>query len=395
VEDRVMDFFPEYLPAEPCENMRKMRLKHLLTMSTGHLEEPRVIGLNTPEDWCKQFMQSYVPEEPGTRFVYNTAATYMLSAVIQKVTGQTTYDYLQPRLFEPLGISGIWWDTCPKGISAGGFGLNVHTEDIAKFGQLYLQKGMWEGKQLLDPAWVETATSKLIDNYGVGQDWRSGYGYQFWQCAREGAFRGDGAGGQLCIVVPQKDLVFACTSRVNCTFQDLMDIIFEEIIEPLEDGVVEETVQEAADVCQRIASLHMAMPTGQWCTAKGAAVSGKRYVFGDNALGIRSVSFEFGSERRMTLEIAQGTATLPIGSDQWLYGETAAPAQGDTCALFYKEAALCGAWEDGVFHMRIVYPCTLVGDEWFLRFNDRTVDLTIRRAGCSRSGTYSLIGREA
>ena len=279
VEDRVMDFFPEYLPAEPCENMRKMRLKHLLTMSTGHLEEPRVIGLNTAEDWCKLFLQSYVPEEPGTRFVYNTAATYMLSAVIQKVTGQTTYEYLQPRLFEPLGISGIWWDTCPKGISAGGFGLNVHTEDIAKFGQLYLQKGMWEGKQLLDPAWVETATSKLIDNYGVGQDWRSGYGYQFWQCAREGAFRGDGAGGQLCIVVPQKDLVFACTSRVNCTFQDLMDIIFEEIIEPLEDGVVEETVQEAADVCQRIAYLHMKMPTGQWCTAKGAAVSCKRYVF--------------------------------------------------------------------------------------------------------------------
>ncbi|MBW7461807.1 serine hydrolase, partial [Paenibacillus sepulcri] len=148
-----------------------------------------------------------VEHEPGTHFVYNSGATYMLSAILQKVTGQTLLEYLQPRLIEPLGIKGAAWDVCPRGINVGGWGLNVTTEDIARFGQLYLQKGMWNGQRLLTEEWIAEATSSQISNGDGGvNDWAQGYGYQFWRC-RHGVYRGDGAFGQFCIVMPEQDAV--------------------------------------------------------------------------------------------------------------------------------------------------------------------------------------------
>ena len=127
----------------------------------------------------------------------------MLSAIVQKATGMTVLDYLKPRLFEPLGIEHPTWETSPQGVSAGGYGLSIRTEDIARFGQLYLQKGKWQGKQLVPEAWVEAATARQTSNGSNPQsDWDQGYGYQFWRC-RHGAYRGDGAFGQYCIVLPE------------------------------------------------------------------------------------------------------------------------------------------------------------------------------------------------
>ena len=139
----------------------------------------------------------------------------MLSAIVQKATGQTVLDYLQPRLFEPLGIEQPTWETSPQGISTGGYGLSIRTEDIAKFGQLYLQKGKWQGKQLVPASWVEAATARQTSNgSNPNSDWDQGYGYQFWRC-RHGAYRGDGAFGQYCIVLPEQDAVIAITSGVR------------------------------------------------------------------------------------------------------------------------------------------------------------------------------------
>ena len=136
-------------------------------------------------------------EQPGTQFRYNTPATFMQSAIVQKVSGQTVLDYLRPRLFEPLGIANPRWDTNSEGISLGGYGLRVRTEDIAKLGQLYLQRGMWNGRRLLPAEWVAQATSRQIGNGDdPNSDWAQGYGFQFWQC-RHGAYRGDGAFGQI------------------------------------------------------------------------------------------------------------------------------------------------------------------------------------------------------
>ena len=146
IDDPVLKFFPDEAPADPSANLKAMRLSDLLRMSTGHQTEP---PRQPNEPWAKTFLAHPVPFKPGTHFLYNTSATYMLSAAVQKATGQTVLDYLKPRLFEPLGIEKPTWEASPQGISAGGYGLSVRTEDIAKFGQLYLQKGKWQGKQLV------------------------------------------------------------------------------------------------------------------------------------------------------------------------------------------------------------------------------------------------------
>ena len=144
VSDRLIDFFPELLTNTPCENMQKLTVKHLLTMNTGHDAEPRYSG----DNWESIFIRSYIVEEPGTHFLYNTSGTFMLSAIVQKVTGKKTLDYLKEKLFTPLGMSmDAWAEESPSGVFTGGVGLNVRIEDIAKLGQFYLQKGKWNGKQ--------------------------------------------------------------------------------------------------------------------------------------------------------------------------------------------------------------------------------------------------------
>jgi len=215
LEDSVIGYFPEYLPAQPCENMQKLRIRHLLTMNTGHEKEP---PLNGP-CWEKNFLQSYIAHEPGTYFLYNTAATYMLSAIIQKITGKKLLQYLREKLLIPLGMSSdIWFEESPTGIAAGGFGLNVRIEDIARLGQFYLQEGAWQGKQLLSRDWIRNARSAWSDSsrtHDPTSDWGAGYGYQFWMCQPKNVYRGDGAFGQYCIILPDQDMVIAMNSGVT------------------------------------------------------------------------------------------------------------------------------------------------------------------------------------
>jgi len=193
--DRVVKFFPEDVPKNADGNLKAMRIRDLLTMATGHQDEPPT---DADTMSVKSFLAQPVPHKPGTHFRYNTAATFMLSAIVQKVTGETVVEYLRPRLFEPLGIEKPVWESNFEGINLGGYGLRVRTEDIAKLGQLYLQKGEWNGKQLLPVEWVELATSKQMSNgSNPDSDWDQGYGFQFWRC-RQNAYRGDWAFGQYC-----------------------------------------------------------------------------------------------------------------------------------------------------------------------------------------------------
>jgi CubicO group peptidase (beta-lactamase class C family) len=169
IDDPVLKFFPDEAPAEPSANLKAMRLSDLIRMSTGHQTEP---PRKPTESWAKTFLAHPVPFKPGTHFLYNTSATYMLSAAVQKATGQTVLDYLKPRLFEPLGIEKPTWEASPQGVSAGGYGLSVRTEDIAKFGQLYLQKGKWQDRQLVPEAWVAAATARQTSNgSNPASDW--------------------------------------------------------------------------------------------------------------------------------------------------------------------------------------------------------------------------------
>jgi CubicO group peptidase (beta-lactamase class C family) len=157
----------------------------------------------------------------------------VLSAILTKATGQTTLDYLKPRLFEPLGIEIPRWNSSPEGYSIGGYGLYLHTEDIAKFGQLYLQKGKWNGQQLIPLTWIAQATAMQVpndkeDHAKMGPDWREGYGFQFWRC-QHGAFRGDGAGGQIVAVLPEQDMVVAMTAQAG-HMQEELNAIWDHLL---------------------------------------------------------------------------------------------------------------------------------------------------------------------
>jgi CubicO group peptidase (beta-lactamase class C family) len=196
--------------------------------------------------------------KPGTHFQYNTMGTYTLSAMVTKVTGQTTLDYLKPRLFEPLGIEDPVWKTSAEGYSLGGYGLYLRTEDIAKFGQLYLQKGQWHGRQLIPASWVEEATSWKVDNAqeshkNIGVDWRQGYCYQFWRCTHN-AYRGDGAGGQLCVVIPDKDAVVAITADTG-DFSDEMKAIWDKLYPAFQDSPLPSDAAGEAELKQLTAGL--------------------------------------------------------------------------------------------------------------------------------------------
>ncbi|HEX2999328.1 MAG TPA: serine hydrolase, partial [Armatimonadota bacterium] len=227
VEDRVISFFPDKLPSKVDDNLAAMRVKDLLTMNTGHDQDATGATASAADgDWVRAFLSLPVEHTPGSKFVYNSAATYMLSAIVQKLTGMPIVEYLKPRLFDPLGIEGQSWDTCPRGINTGGWGLRLKTEDIARFGQCYLQKGKWGDRQLVPAAWVAEATRKQVDNNNGGpNDWIQGYGYQFWRC-RHNAYRGDGAFGQYCVVMPDQDAVLAINSGVG-DMQAVLDAVWD------------------------------------------------------------------------------------------------------------------------------------------------------------------------
>ncbi|WP_197442374.1 serine hydrolase domain-containing protein [Lignipirellula cremea] len=251
VDDQVLKFFPDDAPPEPSANLKAMRIRDLLTMNTGHQDE---VNLREADHWVKAFLAHPVPHKPGTHFRYNTPATYMLSAIVQKVTGQTVLEYLTPRLFEPLGIEDPKWDASPQGVSIGGYGLFLRTEDIAKFGQLYLQKGKWNGKRLLPSDWVEQATSKQVSNGSdPSRDWDQGYGFQFWRC-RHGAYRGDGKDGQFCLVLPEQDAVIAITANTR-DMQAELNVVWDKLLPAFGDKPLAENPDEQVKLKATIAKL--------------------------------------------------------------------------------------------------------------------------------------------
>ncbi len=255
LDDPVLKFFPDDAPAEPSENLKAMNVRDLLTMSGGHDTEPKPAGGGPT---VKQFLAHPVVHRPGTHFQYNTLGTYTLSAMLTKATGQTTLEFLKPRLFDPLGIENPDWPSSPEGFSLGGYGLKLCTEDIAKFGQLYLQKGKWNGRQLIPPAWIAQATSRQVPNdqeghAKMGPDWREGYGFQFWRCTHN-AFRGDGAAGQLCVVMPDQDAVIAVTADTG-DMQGELNAIWEKLYPAFQSGPLPEDAASQETLKQMVGNL--------------------------------------------------------------------------------------------------------------------------------------------
>lgn len=224
LDDRVIDLFPEDCPPEISEHLRSMRLRHILSMNTGH--GACVMPQMHEDSPMKAFLAQEIPYQPGTHFAYNTGATYCLSMIVHRLTGRVLMDYLQEKLFDPLGITDASWLIGHTGECLGGVGLRLSCDSLAKLGILYRDGGVFEGKRLLSEEWVRQATAAVSDNSGNGNpDWCAGYGFQFWRNASEG-YRGDGAFGQLCLVLPERGIVVAVLAETG-EMQKEIDMVMD------------------------------------------------------------------------------------------------------------------------------------------------------------------------
>ena len=257
----IADILPEEIPEGREDELRPITLETLLCMGSGLAPESDSPSPDPQVTWARHVLSHEVQHPPMAHFHYNTFGTYLVSCMIQKVTGQTVRDYLVPRLFEPLGIAVPEWDESPQGVSCGGFGLHLSAEGIARFGQCLLQKGRWEGKQVLPEGWTELATREHIANYEgtpqEGNEWGQGYGFQFWRCM-DGRYSGDGAFGQACIVDEKRDAVLAVTCGTSDMGEEFR--LIREYLFPAFDAPAGGEAQQA-ELAERIAALQYGFPT--------------------------------------------------------------------------------------------------------------------------------------
>ncbi|MEK8126473.1 serine hydrolase [Paenibacillus filicis] len=297
LEDPVISFFPDKLPATISPNLANMTVHHLLSMNTGH-QENIYAAVVSEQDWVKAFLAQEVEHEPGSHYRYSTPATYMLSAIIERVTGQNLVDFLMPRLFEPLGIPRPSWETCPMGVTAGGMGLSLTTESVAKFGLMLLQRGIFEGKRMVSERYIKLATMEQSDNRAGAKriDSAQGYGYQF-HLGRRGCYRGDGSFGQLCLVAPEEQIVIVANSSFKSMepLQTLLNLIYEHIFDRLDEEVT--PCSEAyMELQNRLSTLTPIIPANQTVPDPIPMVHPGRYHMDDNPQGLRTIGLEVHEE---------------------------------------------------------------------------------------------------
>lgn len=216
LDENIYDIFPDHINAFSKIFRPVITVENLLTMTSGvTFNESGIVSGN---DWLGSFLNASVNGKPGTEFQYNSLNTYVLSAIVTKRTGETLTEYLTPRLFGPLGITKYYWETCPKGITKGGWGLFLCAEDMAKLGQLYLQRGKWNGQQLVSEYWIEISTARHLKT----QNDTYGYGYQLWMEQRPGSFEYNGMLGQNVIIYPDMDMVLVTNAGNKEMFQDCL-----------------------------------------------------------------------------------------------------------------------------------------------------------------------------
>jgi CubicO group peptidase (beta-lactamase class C family)/predicted glycoside hydrolase/deacetylase ChbG (UPF0249 family) len=362
LSDPVISFFPEDAPVNPSENLKRLTVKDLLTMSAGNDKEP--LYMMGEDNWVSGFLRSNYTHAPGTRFMYNSPATYMLSAILQKTTGETLMDYLTPRLFQPLGISDVDWEVDPAGINVGGWGLRLKTEGMAKFGQLFLQKGMWKGKQVLPKNWVEEASAaQILQPDGASEellknsDWYQGYGYQMWR-GRHNTFRADGAYGQNIIVLPELNAVIITTGESK-DLQGLLNLVWEKLLPAFKSEKAIKDAKSYQSLQQKLKSLALDPVQGS-----GQSENAKLVFLDTPHHGLKGLGIHFeGQKCTVAFKTDSLTHTIPFGLNQWNISETTMrgpylvdKAKANRNAIFTHKVAGSYGWkDDGTLILKLVY----------------------------------------
>src|ERR1700760_4656676 len=318
LDDPVVKHFPEFEADITDPGSRAILVRHVAAMASGHDREMAGEALERdPDEPVRGFLLIPPDQPPGSVFAYSQPCTYTLASIVQRNSGMPLTEYLRPRLFDPLGIGPVGWQTWPPGREQGFSGLFARTEDIAKLGLLHLQGGRWDGRQLLPADWVAQATSKQVDNPDrEWPDWRQGYGFQFWM-ARHG-YRGDGAFGQLCLVLPEQDTVVAMTAA-TFEMQAVLDAAWDHLLpglgRPGDPGQEPALAARLAGLALPVLAAGSAPPAGGALARAPFAVTG---VSGELATRLTSVAAAGRDQGwEVTLAEAGNQLTFPAGAGSW------------------------------------------------------------------------------
>ena len=336
LDDRVVDLLPDDLPTDIDAHLNALTVRHLLTMTTGHaVDTVELADSSHGDNWARAILAQPLSYAPGTHYIYNSGATHVLSAILQRLTGQRLLDYLEPRLFAPLGITDATWESSPQGIDAGGWGLSITTEQLAVFGQLLLQRGQWNGRRLVPAEWIDEATSAQVDTSAADHDLdgRQGYGYQFWR-NRLAGYRADGAFGQLCIVLPDQDAVVVLTSALPVA-QLALDLVWEHLLPAFGDSALPPTESPLAG---ELEELTLPVVDGEASTPTAHRVTGIR--FGFDHPSVSAVTLEPGA---LTIDEGGAITVLPFGTGEWIESSDA-PVSPDGHASPDGRVWASGAW---------------------------------------------------
>ena len=369
LDERIVDIFSNEVPAKVSENLAQLRVRDLLTMNVGKKDHL----LRDGGDWVKEFLSKDFFRKPGTGFKYDSDATYMLAAIVEKKSSMKMMDYLQKNMFDQIGIAKAWTTCSPQGIPCGGWGMNMTTRELARFGQLYLNRGDWDGKRVLSSDWVSLATTRQTwsgwQNVGVkalgeGTDWEQGYGFQFWRC-RHGAYRADGAGGQYTVVIPEKDMVVSAHAGLG-DFPKELDLIWDNLLPVLKDAPLAENPSAQKKLADRLAKL--AIKPVEFARARKWTTPFE-FSLRENARGFKSVRFDpkDGGGCICTLVTRAGEQKFPAGTGEWQEGSIRIDTENYEGLGAYigehKTMASCG-FVTGGFHLKAY----LTGTTGYLEF---------------------------
>lgn len=377
LDDTVVSHFGEFDADVVDGRSRSIRLRHVAAMASGHLRETVEQAVrNDPAEPVRGFLLIPPERDPGTVFAYNQPCTYALAAVIQRRAGATLTDYLRPRLFDPLGIAEVAWQSDHLGREVGFTGLHARTEDVAKLGLLYLQRGVWEGRQLISAGWVAEATRSQVANPDEpNPDWRQGYGFQFWM-SRHG-YRGDGAYGQFCLVLPEQDAVIAVTAETP-DMQAVLDAVWAHLLPAFGDAP-RPTSATDAELTTRLQNLSLPVvdagsePVGaaeEW-TAAPFVVWNPPEAAG---VSVSAVAVErAGMTWRIRLDEESDSLSFEVGTNSWAVTE-AVTGGGVTVPV-----AASGGWSDqSTLQLSLVFLETPHSMNVTCRLQDRVAQVTWR-----------------
>ena len=380
LDERIVDIFSNEVPTKVSENLKQLRVRDLLTMNVG--KEDHL--LRAGGDWVHEFLSKDFFRKPGTGFKYDSDATYMLAAIVERKSGEGMMDYLKRKMFDKIGIEKAWTTTSPQGIPCGGWGMNMTTRELARFGQLYLDRGMWGDTYVLSPFWVDLATARHtwsgwqnvgVKGQGEGSDWEQGYGFQFWRC-RQGAYREDGAGGQYTVVMPNEDMVISAHAGLD-DFQKELNLIWDNLLPAAKDAPLPEDPAAQAMLKTRLAKLEIKPLQVAVGVDSADEWTNKSFELKENPRGFKSVRFDIkGSEVLCTLVTRAGEQKFPASFGAWTKGSVRIDTENYEGLGGYigehKTMASCGFDKDGTFRLKAY----LTGTTGYLEFKIKDGKLT-------------------